>query len=203
MIKKLLLAIILILVISSTFVIAEEPPKKYDIDVPFGKSIELDFNGFSQATFQVREGAVVSFNVGNLENTFIISEITAKEMKGKLSVMSGPFEDYTLVANLAEDTEIKLSEKIPFILIQYRQFHDSDNIEDKTAIMRIRFPFVTDMNDLTELPVKTKITDNPQLDLPSDDDLTFKILLGVIILLLIIAIVIGPKTLKKRKAKKK
>ena len=111
--------------------------------------------------------------------------------------MSGPFEDYELMNDVTVDTEIKLTDKIPFILIQYRLFTDTE--DGKAAILKIRFPFVTNMDDLSQTPIETKITDTPQIK--DDSDLSLKILLIVIIVLLIIAILVGPKALKKRAKK--
>ena len=64
MLKKLLLSVLIVLVLLSTIVVAEEAPKNYELDVPYGKSVELNFNGFSEKTLQIREGSVVYFNVG-------------------------------------------------------------------------------------------------------------------------------------------
>ena len=107
--KKVAFLLMGILLLSASFALAEgiadEPPKKYDLDIPYGKSVELNFNGFGTAHVQVREGAELHFNVGTIKNIYIIDDILVEKegesiqdmhLIGRLSVNQGKLEEYNI-----------------------------------------------------------------------------------------------------------
>jgi len=197
MLKKLLLGFLILVLFSSVVLAVEAKPKQFDQDVPFGKSIEINFNGFGEYTLLIREGSIIFFNLGDVKNTFIIDQINENEIIGRLSLVGGSFEDFKLPLDLKTETQLNLTDEIPFMLMQYQQFSPSEDIKEKRAIVKIRSPFAG--TDFKASPINIQITNQSAAQIEDQDsDWTFKILLIVIIILLILIIFLGPKQFKKK-----
>jgi hypothetical protein len=199
---KKLISILLLCVLIAPLAFAEEVPKKYDEDVPFGQSINVNFGGFGQYDVQVREGSAIFFNAANVKNTFIVDKIDENAVTGRLSIVSGQFKEYELPFGLDQEQQIDLTDKLPFLLMHYRMHTPSDDVTERAAVIRIRMPFVTSASQMDGNNVGTELVDESYFKEDDSEDPFTKWLVVLVIVLLLVVIGLGPKMLKKKKSKK-